>query len=50
MIDMKKAMNFRETFTEFMRDLSPVDVNGEQLGVRVNRSSALVTHVGDVGW
>ena len=42
MIDMKKAMNFRETFTEFMRDLSPVDVNGEQLGVRVNRSSALV--------
>lgn len=35
-------MNFRETFTEFMRDLSPVDVNGEQLGVRVNRSSALV--------
>ena len=42
MIDMKKAMNLRETFTEFMRNLSPVDVNGEQLGVRVNRSSALV--------
>jgi len=42
MIDMKKAMNLRETFTEFMRNLSPVDVNGEQLGVRVNRNSALV--------
>jgi len=39
---MKKAMNLRETFTEFMRNLSPVDVNGEQLGVRVNRNSALV--------
>jgi hypothetical protein len=42
MIDMKKAMNLRETFTEFMRNLSPVDVNGERLGIRVNRNSALV--------
>ena len=42
MIDMKKAMNANESFTEFMRDLSPVDVIGDRLGVRVNNNSALV--------
>jgi len=49
MIDMKKAMNFRETFTEFYRELNSnsgvdVDVDGVRgkLGVRVNRNSALV--------
>ena len=42
MIDMKKAMNANEGFTEFMRDLSPVDVIGDRLGVRVNTNSALV--------
>ena len=42
MIDMKKAMNANESFTEFMRELSPVDVIGDRLGVRVNNNSALV--------
>jgi len=49
MVDMKKAMNFRETFTEFYRELNSnsgvdVDVDGVRgkLGVRVNRNSALV--------
>ena len=42
MIDMKKAMNANESFTEFMRELSPVDVIGDRLGVRVNTNSALV--------
>jgi hypothetical protein len=41
MIDMKKAMNANESFTEFMRELSPVDVIGDRLSARVNRNSAL---------
>jgi len=42
MVDMKKAINARRSFTDFMEDLSPVDVNRGALGVRVNRNSALV--------
>ena len=53
MIDMKKAMNEGQTFTEFYRELNSrdgrpsgvdVDVDGVfgKLGVRVNRNSALV--------
>ena len=41
MVDMKKAMNFRESFTEFLRELSPVDAEGG-LSVRINRNAALV--------
>ena len=53
MIDMKRAMNEGQTFTEFYRELNSrdgrpsgvdVDVDGVfgKLGVRVNRNSALV--------
>ena len=49
LIDMKKAINARRSFTDFMEDLSPVDVNGGRLGVRVNRDSALVRMWEQVG-
>ena len=47
--DMKKAMNANKSFTEFMRELSPVDVIGDRLGVRVNRNSALVRSWEELG-
>jgi hypothetical protein len=49
LVDMKKAINARRSFTDFLEDLSPVDVNGGRLGVRVNRDSALVRMWEQVG-
>ena len=49
LIDMKKAINARRSFTDFVEDFSPVDVSGGRLGVRVNRDSALVRMWEQVG-